>query len=65
MKVWYQSEKRFRKKIIKRWIKRGFKYHTGHINILRYAYRTATFWEMVKENKVSLKNKSVVHPTLF
>ena len=65
MKVWYNSQNRFNKRIIKRWEKQGFKYNAGHINILRYTYRTATFWEMVNENKVSEQNQTVGYPTLF
>ncbi len=65
MNVWYQSEKRFTKKIIGKWQKRKFNYNAGHVNILKYAYQTSCFWQMLKSGKVSNKNKSVGYPTLF
>ena len=65
MKAWYMSQNRFKNKIIKQWEKQGFKYNYGHIQLLSFSYNTLMFWEREKKNKISQKNKQVVHPTLF
>ena len=65
MNVWYNSESRFKKRIIKSWNENGFKYHNGHINILKYAFRTLSYWSSVKNEKISDKNKVETYPTLF
>ncbi len=31
--------------IVKRWNENGFKYHNGHINILKYAYAVFLAWK--------------------
>lgn len=65
MKVWYNSEKRFNTRIIKQWTIQKFNYNARHVNILSYAYRTATFWAMINSNKISEKNKLKGYPKLF
>ena len=56
METWYLSYKRFENRIVRRWIKRKFKYNKGNINILKYAYRTTMFWASVTNKKVSKAN---------
>ncbi len=65
MEAWYLSRKRFEKRIIKRWEKRGFKWNKGHLTLLPYAYNTLMFWAQYNQPKVSQKNQEVGHPTLF
>jgi len=65
MKVWYLSEQRFKSRIVRRWEKRGFDYNAGHLNILRYAYRTLLYWSNLKKEKVSQTNRVDIHPKLF
>ena len=57
MEAWYISYNRFEKQIIKRWIKRKFNYHNGHINILKYSYRALVYWASLKNKKISMKNR--------
>lgn len=65
MKVWYISYNRFEKRIVSKWKQRNFIYNQGHLNILRYAYQTATFWAMVNRSKISEVNKQKGYPKLF
>lgn len=65
MKAWYLSRNRFKKRIVKRWEKQGFKYNNGHVQLLDYAYNTIMFWSIMRSKKISDKNKPVGHPTLF
>lgn len=57
MNSYYMSLDRFRKRIIKKWVKNSFNYHNGHINILSYSYRTLMFWASVRGKKISNKNR--------
>jgi hypothetical protein len=65
MKIWYQSETRFTRSIVKRWNKSGVKFNAGNINILRFAFRTALLYANLKSEKVSEKNKININPRLF
>jgi len=65
METWYTSYNRFEKKIIKRWDKRSFDYHDGHVNILKYAFRTLMFWASVKNKEVSENNRVETTIKLF
>jgi hypothetical protein len=65
MEALYLSQKRFENRIIKRWDKRGFNYHAGHIQLLKYSYRALMFWATKKGERISDKNKVNVHPKLF
>jgi hypothetical protein len=65
MKTYYQSPERFEKSIIKRWDKRGFKYHYGHLNLLRYAYHTLMYWASKNGLKVSQTNRKETTLKLF
>lgn len=65
MNAWYLSYNRFEKRIIKRWNQRGFRWNNGHLALLPFAYRTVMFWARYKQPKVSQKNQTVGHPTLF
>lgn len=58
MQVFYISYNRFATKIIKNWERTGFKYHAGHVNILKYAYRAACYWASVKDQKIA-KDKRI------
>ena len=57
MIAWYTTYPRFEKRILSSWKKRKFAYHAGHVNILKYAYRTLVYWSCVKGEKISEKNK--------
>ena len=65
MKAWYLSEKRFKAAIIKQWEKSGFKYNAGHVNILRFAYRTVLFYENLNGSKVSKANCISTNQSIF
>lgn len=65
MNAWYLSEKRFIKRIVKRWDKSGFKYNAGNINILRYSFRAVLFWSNLNGQKVSKINEIETNPKLF
>jgi len=64
-KPWYTSQKRFNAKIVIRWEKRGFKYHAGHLQLLRFSYRTLMYWACINGAKVSTKNKVNTELKLF
>ena len=65
MKSWYTSQERFNSRIINRWEKRGFEYHNGHVNILRYAFRTLCYWSSLKGDNISKENKVEINMKLF
>lgn len=65
MKVFYQSQNRFNAKIIKHWEKKGFKYHTGHIQLLRFSFLTLKYWSCINGNRISEVNKVEINPKLF
>lgn len=65
MNAWYLSEKRFKSRIVKKWEASGFKYNDGNVNILRFAFRTITYWTTFKEGKISKRNRVYIHPKLF
>lgn len=65
MKIWYLTERRFIERIIKRWEKRGFCYHAGHLNILRFAFRSVQYWSIIENQKISKANLIEVQPKLF
>lgn len=65
MKVFYLSRKRFVRRIEKKWIKEGFNYHSGHTNILKYAYRTVLYYANVERQRISKVNKLETQPKLF
>lgn len=58
MKAWYLSHKRFEKRIIKRWKKRGFNYNDGHMQLLKFAYQTIMFWTIWRNEQGSTNNNS-------
>jgi len=57
MKVFYLSEKRFIARIIKRWSKRKFHYHAGHVQLLEYSFRAVLYWSGIERQRVSKVNK--------
>ena len=57
MHIFYQSYDRFESKIIKNWIKSGFKFNAGNVQILRFAWKTTLYYANMKGEKVSEKNK--------
>lgn len=65
MKLYYTSLNRFEKQTIKKWEKKGFNYHDGHIQLLRYAYLTALFWCNVVQQKVSIEKGREINLKLF
>ena len=65
MKTYYQSLERFQNTIVKRWQKRGFIYHSGHLNILRYAYHTLMLFASLNGLKVSQMNRKETTLKLF
>lgn len=65
MKIFYSSFHRFESKIIRRWTRAGFVYNTGHIQLLRYSWRTSLYWANRKGERVSEKNRVDVDPVLF
>lgn len=65
MNSYYQSHDRFVNTIIKRWQKRGFKYHDGHVQLLKWSYRTLMYWSTLKGLKVSKINKVETTLKLF
>lgn len=64
MKVFYLSQNRFTKRIEKKWIKDGFKYNSGHTNILKYAYRTVLYYANIEKQRISKVNKLETQPKL-
>ena len=54
MNIWYLSYNRFEKRIINEWNRKGIKYNSGNINILKYAYKTLLIYSTDK--KISNKN---------
>lgn len=65
MNTYYQSPERFQSAIIKRWQKRGFIYHSGHLSLLPYAYHTLMYWASVNGLKVSQVNRKETTLKLF
>ena len=65
MDIWYQSEKRFTKNIVKKWQRGQVKFNAGNVNILKYAYRTSLLHAEIKGQKISRENKQKVNLTLF
>ena len=65
MKAWYTSYNRFESRIKNRWDERGFNYHNGHVNILKYAYRTLCYWTSLKGNKISKENRIEINMKLI
>lgn len=54
--IYYDSQKRFENRIIKSWIKSGFKFNSGHVQLLRFAWIAKRFWANRNEIKVSKVN---------
>jgi len=60
MKIYYDSLPRFTNRIIKQWNKQGFKYHYGHIQIIKFAWVAKVYWankkcvKMAKTNKIDI-----------
>lgn len=65
MNIWYQSEKMFTKKIMKKWQRRQVKFNAGNVNILKYAYRTSLLHAEIKGQKISQTNGNKINLTLF
>ena len=65
MNIWYQSEKMFTKKIMKKWQRRQVKFNAGKVNILKYAYRTSLLHAEIKGQKISQTNGNKINLTLF
>jgi hypothetical protein len=61
MKAFYSSPQRFNNQIIKRWNKRGFKFNAGHLNVLKYSWKTLLFWSLLNRKKLSQVNKYKVN----
>lgn len=54
MNIWYLSYNRFERRILNEWNRKGIKYNSGNINILKYAYKTLLIYSTDK--KISNKN---------
>lgn len=66
MRLWYLSYNRFENRIIKSWDKKGFKYNSSHVGILKYAFRTVQYYSNIERQKVSKANKFESHTlTIF
>lgn len=49
--------KRFENRIIQQWQKNGFKYNSGHVQLLRFAWIASLYWDNVRGEKIAEKNK--------
>lgn len=41
--------------IINRWNEKGFKYHNGHVNILKYSYTVFQAWKADHSEKMNFQ----------
>lgn len=57
MQTFYQSPTRFQNKVIRKWQKSGFKYHAGHVQLLRFAWIASLYWANRDGEKVAEINK--------
>lgn len=57
MQTFYQSPTRFQKRIIHNWQKSGFKYNSGHVQLLRFAWIASLYWANRNGAKVAEVNK--------
>lgn len=57
MQTYYQSTTRFQKRIIHNWQKSGFKYNSGHVQLLRYAWIASLYLANRNGAKVAEVNK--------
>jgi len=57
MNIFYDSLPRFTNRIIKQWNKSGFKYHYGHIQLIKFAWVAKVYWSNKKGLKMAKTNK--------
>lgn len=60
MTAWYLTQKRFTKRIVKRWQRDGKPYNGGNVHVLRYAYRAKMYWATRNIDKISQQNKRLI-----
>jgi hypothetical protein len=65
MKLFYLSEARFIRKIVRRWRKNKVKFNAGNQNILRYSFRAVQYWSNLEGQKVSERNRLHIQNKLF
>lgn len=61
MQTFYQSPLRFQKRIIHNWQRQGFKYNSGHVQLLRFAWIASLYWANRDGAKVAEINKKDVN----
>lgn len=64
-KIYYDGEKRFTKRIKKQWNDRGFKFNDGHVQLLRYSWKTRLYWGNRRLEKVSEANRRDISLPIF
>lgn len=64
-KIFYDGERRFTKRIKKRWTQKGFNYHEGHVQLLRYSWQTRLYWGAVRSEKASDENRRDISLRIF
>jgi len=55
--IYYDSPARFTNRIKKKWIKTGFKYNLGNLQILKYAWICKLYYANKNGLKMAKKNK--------
>lgn len=55
--IYYDSLPRFTNRIIKQWTKQGFKYNSGNVQLLRFAWIAKVYWANKKALKMAKTNK--------
>jgi hypothetical protein len=64
-RIFYDGETRFTKRIKKGWENRGFNYHEGHIQLLKYSWQTRLYWGARRAEKASEENRRDISLRIF